>query len=100
MHSINGYVYCNQPLVTIAKGKKLRWVLVAYGTEGDFHSPQFTGQSLEVRRGKLGDGRVWNAGWRMEGPGVGRQAGVWKASRWVRNYAALTSPLNLPPTPC
>lgn len=48
MHSINGYVYCNLPDLNITVNSTVRWLLVAYGTEGDFHSPFFAGQSVMV----------------------------------------------------
>ncbi|KAG2498784.1 hypothetical protein HYH03_003523 [Edaphochlamys debaryana] len=50
MRSINGFSYCNMPKPIIKKGKTLRWVLVAYGTEGDMHAPYFQGQTTVVDR--------------------------------------------------
>eukprot|EP00177_Eucheuma_denticulatum_P001704 GFKZ01003057.1.p1 GENE.GFKZ01003057.1~~GFKZ01003057.1.p1 ORF type:complete len:669 (-),score=84.82 GFKZ01003057.1:2022-4028(-) len=34
MHSINGYLYCNGPLVTLRKGQRTRFYFYALGTEG------------------------------------------------------------------
>ncbi|GFR45215.1 hypothetical protein Agub_g6610 [Astrephomene gubernaculifera] len=50
MHSINGFVYCNMPHVVAKSGSVVRWVMVAYGTEGDFHAPYFGGQAVQVDR--------------------------------------------------
>ncbi|EFJ39308.1 hypothetical protein VOLCADRAFT_108685, partial [Volvox carteri f. nagariensis] len=47
-HSINGFLYCNLPGLNIPAGATVRWLLVAYGTEGDFHSPYFMGQVTKV----------------------------------------------------
>ncbi|GLI69350.1 hypothetical protein VaNZ11_013933 [Volvox africanus] len=47
-HAINGYLYCNLPGLNIPYGSTVRWLLVAYGTEGDFHSPMFGGQVTKV----------------------------------------------------
>lgn len=47
-HSINGFIYCNLPNVAFKSGATVRWLLVAYGTEGDMHSPYFMGQTTQV----------------------------------------------------
>ncbi|GIL48450.1 hypothetical protein Vafri_4968 [Volvox africanus] len=47
-HAINGYLYCNLPGLNIPYGSTVRWLLVVYGTEGDFHSPMFGGQITQV----------------------------------------------------
>jgi hephaestin len=43
MHSINGYVYGNQPLVTLTKGQHVRWYTMSMGTEVDLHTPHWHG---------------------------------------------------------
>jgi hypothetical protein len=48
MHSINGYVYGNQPLVTLTKGKHVRWYLMSMGTEVDLHTPHWHGNVVTV----------------------------------------------------
>ena len=43
MHSINGYVYGNQPMLTVRKGERVRWYLMSMGTEVDLHTPHWHG---------------------------------------------------------
>lgn len=48
MHSINGYVYGNLPLValTMKKNERVRWYVMGLGTEVDLHTPHWHGQTL------------------------------------------------------
>ena len=46
MHSINGYVYGNQPGMVMNKGERVRWYLVGLGTEMDVHTPHWHGQTV------------------------------------------------------
>ena len=46
MHSINGYVYGNQPVVTIQRGQHVRWYLMSMGTEVDLHTPHWHGNTV------------------------------------------------------
>jgi FtsP/CotA-like multicopper oxidase with cupredoxin domain len=48
MHSINGYVFGNQPLasMTMHKGERVRWYLMAMGTEVDLHTPHWHGNTV------------------------------------------------------
>jgi manganese oxidase len=48
MHSINGYVYGNQPLesMTMRKGEHVRWYLMGMGTEVDLHTPHWHGNTV------------------------------------------------------
>lgn len=48
MHSINGYVFGNLPLesMTMRKGEKVRWYVMAQGTEVDLHTPHWHGNTL------------------------------------------------------
>lgn len=48
MHSINGYVYGNQPMVTVKKGQRVRWYLMGMGTEVDLHTPHWHGNDVTV----------------------------------------------------
>ncbi|KAG2453409.1 hypothetical protein HYH02_001632 [Chlamydomonas schloesseri] len=50
MHAINGYVYCNLPRPAFPTGSLVRWVLMAYGSESEFHSPYFTNHDTQVDR--------------------------------------------------
>lgn len=46
MHSINGYVYCNSPTLQLSAGQRVRWLVMAFGSEADMHSPVFEGQAV------------------------------------------------------
>lgn len=48
MHSINGYVFGNLPLetVTVHKGERVRWYVMAQGTEVDLHTPHWHGNTV------------------------------------------------------
>jgi len=46
MHSINGYVYGNQPVVSIKRGQPVRWYLMSMGTEVDLHTPHWHGNTV------------------------------------------------------
>lgn len=48
MHSINGYVFGNLPLesMTVHKGERVRWYVMAQGTEVDLHTPHWHGNTV------------------------------------------------------
>ncbi|MDO8732641.1 MAG: multicopper oxidase domain-containing protein [Actinomycetota bacterium] len=46
MHSINGYVFGNQPMMTMTQGQHVRWYVMAMGTEVDLHTPHWHGNTL------------------------------------------------------
>jgi hephaestin len=48
MHSINGYVFGNQPLITVRKGEHVRWYVMSMGTEVDLHTPHWHGNDVTV----------------------------------------------------
>jgi hypothetical protein len=48
MHSINGFVFGNQPLVTIHRSQRVRWYLMSMGTEVDLHTPHWHGNTVVV----------------------------------------------------
>ena len=48
MHSINGYVFGNQPRLTIRKGQHVRWYVMSMGTEVDLHTPHWHGNDVLV----------------------------------------------------
>lgn len=48
MHSINGYVYGNEPMITMKKGQRVRWYLMGMGTEVDLHTPHWHGNDVVV----------------------------------------------------
>jgi hypothetical protein len=48
MHSINGYVYGNQPVVKMHRGDRVRWYVMSMGTEVDLHTPHWHGNTALV----------------------------------------------------
>ena len=44
MHSINGFVFGNLPMLTMQQGERTRWYLLGMGTEVDLHTPHWHGQ--------------------------------------------------------
>jgi manganese oxidase len=48
MHSINGYVFGNQPMVTLHLGEHVRWYVMSMGTEVDLHTPHWHGNDVTV----------------------------------------------------
>ena len=47
-HSINGYLFGNQPMVTLRKGERVRWYVMSMGTEVDLHTPHWHGNTVVV----------------------------------------------------
>ncbi len=48
MHSINGFVFGNQPVVTMKRGQHVRWYVMSMGTEVDLHTPHWHGNDVTV----------------------------------------------------
>ena len=48
MHSVNGYVYGNQPMITMHRGERVRWYVMSMGTEVDLHTPHWHGNTVLV----------------------------------------------------
>ncbi|XP_073530743.1 ceruloplasmin [Phyllobates terribilis] len=48
MHSINGYMYGNQPGLDMCKGDSIRWHMLGLGTEVDMHGIHFTGNTIRL----------------------------------------------------
>ncbi|MGH3772188.1 MAG: multicopper oxidase domain-containing protein [Pseudonocardiaceae bacterium] len=46
MHSINGYVYGNEPMITIHQGERVRWYVMSMGNEVDLHTPHWHGNTV------------------------------------------------------
>jgi hephaestin len=46
MHAINGYVFGNLPGLTMKKGDRVRWYVMAMGTEVDLHTPHWHGNTV------------------------------------------------------
>jgi FtsP/CotA-like multicopper oxidase with cupredoxin domain len=45
-HTVNGYIFGNMPLVTMDRGKRVRWYLMSMGTEVDLHTPHWHGNTV------------------------------------------------------
>lgn len=45
MHMINGFLFANLPGLTMEEGEKVRWHLVALGSEVDLHTPHWHGHT-------------------------------------------------------
>jgi manganese oxidase len=48
MHSINGYVYGNGPVMTMRQGQRVRWYVMSMGSEVDLHTPHWHGNTVIV----------------------------------------------------
>ncbi len=48
MHSINGYVFGNLAGLTMKQGERVRWYVMAMGTEVDLHTPHWHGNTVLV----------------------------------------------------
>jgi manganese oxidase len=46
MHAINGYVYGNQPMLSLRRGERVRWYVMDMGTEVDLHTPHWHGNTV------------------------------------------------------
>ncbi len=46
MHAINGYVFGNLKGLTMNKGDRVRWYVMAMGTEVDLHTPHWHGNTV------------------------------------------------------
>ncbi len=46
MHSINGYSFGNLPGLTMHKSERVRWYVMAMGTEVDLHTPHWHGNTV------------------------------------------------------
>jgi len=48
MHAINGYVYGNLPGLTMKRGERVRWYIMAMGSEVDLHTPHWHGNTVVI----------------------------------------------------
>ncbi|XP_069829977.1 ceruloplasmin-like [Dendropsophus ebraccatus] len=49
MHSINGYMYGNQPGLEMCQRDSVMWHMMAIGNEVDMHGIHFTGNTIQIR---------------------------------------------------
>lgn len=45
-HTINGFIYGNLPMMSMRVGERIRWYLVALGSEKDLHTPHWHGSTV------------------------------------------------------
>lgn len=50
MHGINGYVYCNAPLLELTRKEPVKLYLFSLGTEVDLHTPLFASTALAIEQ--------------------------------------------------
>lgn len=48
MHSINGFVFGNGPMPVMKVGERVRWYVMALGTEVDLHTPHWHGNTVLI----------------------------------------------------
>lgn len=48
MHSVNGYVFGNLPMIDVRRGERVRWYVMSMGTEVDLHTPHRHGNTVTV----------------------------------------------------
>jgi len=53
MHSVNGYVFGNQPMLTLRQGERVRWYVMSMGTEVDLHTPHWHGNTVVVMGSRM-----------------------------------------------
>jgi manganese oxidase len=46
MHTINGFVFGNMPMMTTSEGERVRWYLMSMGSEVDLHTPHWHGNTV------------------------------------------------------
>ncbi|XP_075404832.1 ferroxidase HEPHL1 [Tenrec ecaudatus] len=49
MHAINGYMYGNQPGLTMCKKDRVSWHMIGMGTDTDMHGVDFLGNTIHLR---------------------------------------------------
>ncbi|WP_322753964.1 multicopper oxidase domain-containing protein [Frankia sp. Cas3] len=47
-HGINGYIFGNEPMITIKKDEHVRWYVMSMGGEQDLHTPHWHGNDAVV----------------------------------------------------
>jgi FtsP/CotA-like multicopper oxidase with cupredoxin domain len=76
MHSVNGYMFGNLPGLTTRKGQRVRWYVMAMGTEVDLHTPHWHGNTLLVHGSRTDVVELLPASM-LEGDMVPDAAGKW-----------------------
>jgi len=50
-HSVNGFIFCNMPQISVPQDSHVRFVLIGVGGETDMHTPSFTGHLQQTPDG-------------------------------------------------
>ncbi|HEY2983153.1 MAG TPA: multicopper oxidase domain-containing protein [Jatrophihabitantaceae bacterium] len=87
MHSINGYVYGNGPLMTAKVGERIRWYVMTLGTEVDLHTPHFHGNTITTM-GMRTDVMQLLAGGMATGDMQPDDAGIWLLHCHINDHIA------------
>lgn len=76
MHSINGYVYGNGPMMRMTAGERVRWYVMSMGSEVDLHTPHWHGNVVTTTMGMRTDvlallaGSMQTADMQADDPGI------------------------------
>ena len=87
MHSINGYVYGNGPMMTAKVGERVRWYIMTLGTEVDLHTPHWHGNTITTM-GMRTDVMQLLAGGMGTGDMTPDDAGVWLLHCHINDHIA------------
>ncbi|XP_067851102.1 ceruloplasmin [Heptranchias perlo] len=85
MHSINGYVYGNLPLLSMFTGDRVVWYLFGMGNEVDIHSVYFHGQTLIDRHHHVDTVSLFSASF-VTAVMVPKNKGTWLLSCQVNDH--------------
>ncbi len=77
MHSINGYVYGNGPIMKMRRGERVRWYVMSMGTEVDLHTPHWHGNTVTTMMGMRTDVLQLVAGSMQTADMQPDDAGIW-----------------------
>jgi hephaestin len=77
MHSINGYVYGNGPIMKMRVGERVRWYVMSMGTEVDLHTPHWHGNTVTTMMGMRTDVLQLIAGSMQTADMQPDDAGIW-----------------------
>jgi len=87
MHSINGYVYGNGPMMTAKVGERTRWYVMTLGTEVDLHTPHWHGNTITTM-GMRTDVMQLLAGGMGTGDMTPDDAGIWLLHCHINDHIA------------
>jgi len=77
MHAINGYVYGNQPMMTVYAGENVRWYIMAMGNENDLHNVHWHAETLLLNGHRVDTVSLVAAQWATLDMKVQDNEGIW-----------------------